>query len=148
MKMFAATATTGILGAGILGAGMFGLAGGPALADGYPAVELFKGGETVMGEIIAYPTAGKPVVTAAIVTIGPGEKTVVHRHGVPLFIHVLEGEVTVDYGDRGKKRFKAGESFLEAMGVEHAGTNVGTVPVRILAVYMGAEGAQDVIPHK
>ena len=31
------------------------------------------------------------------------------------------------------------------MDVEHAGTNTGTVPVKILAVYMGADGAQDVI---
>lgn len=146
MKTFA-VAAAGILGAGI-GAGMFVLAAGAALADSYPAVELFKGGETVTGEVIAYPTTGKPVVTAAIVTIGPGEKTVVHRHGVPLFIHVLEGEVTVDYGDRGTKRFKAGESFLEAMNVEHAGTNVGTVPVKMLAVYMGAEGAADVVPRE
>jgi len=138
MKAFAAAAAAGI----------FATIGVAAQAGDYPAVELFKGGTTVMGETIAYPTTGRPVVTAAIVTIAPGERTVVHRHGVPLFIHVLEGEVTVDYGARGKKTFKAGESFLEAMDVEHAGTNVGTVPVKILAVYMGAEGAADVIPKE
>lgn len=120
----------------------------PALADGYPAVKLYSGNQTVVGEEIAYPTAGKANVTAMIVTLAPGEKTVLHRHGVPVFIHILDGEVTVDYGEHGRKAFKQGESFLEAMETAHAGMNLGTVPVRILAVYMGAEGAKDVDPVK
>lgn len=80
-----------------------------------------------------------------IVTLAPGEKTVVHRHGVPLFAYILEGEVTVDYGAFGNKTYKRGQSFLEAMHVGHAGLNSGSVPVKILAVYMGAEGSQDVV---
>lgn len=120
------------------------LAVGPALADGYPAIPLFSGDRTVMDEEIAWPTTGKAHVNALIVVLGPGEKTVLHKHGVPTFIHILEGEVTVDYQGRGKRTFRQGESFLEAMDVAHAGTNTGSVPVRILAVYMGAEGAKDV----
>lgn len=120
----------------------------PALADGYPALKLYSGYQTVVGEEIAYPTTGKANVTAMIVTLAPGEKTVLHRHGVPVFIHILDGEVTVDYGEHGTKAFKQGESFLEAMATAHAGMNLGTVPVRILAVYMGAEGAKDVDPVK
>ncbi len=120
----------------------------PALADGYPAIKLYSGSTTVMGEEIAYPTTGKAHVNAMIVTLAPGEKTMVHQHGVPVFIHILEGEVTVDYGAKGTKTFKQGESFLEAMEVAHAGMNSGTVPVKILAVYMGSENAKDVIPVK
>ena len=120
----------------------------PVMADGYPAIKLYSGNTTVMGEEIAYPAAGKAHVNAMIVTLAPGEKTMLHQHGVPVFIHILEGEVTVDYGDKGKKTFKQGESFLEAMEVTHAGMNSGTVPVKILAVYMGSEGAKDVIPVK
>jgi len=120
----------------------------PALADGYPAIKLYSGSTTVMGEDIAYPTTGKAHVNAMIVTLAPGEKTMVHQHGVPVFIHILEGEVTVDYGAKGTKTFKQGESFLEAMEVAHAGMNSGTVPVKILAVYMGSENAKDVIPVK
>ena len=37
---------------------------------------------------------------------------------------------------------------MEAMDVAHFGVNNGKVPVRILAVYMGAKGAKDVIPVK
>jgi quercetin dioxygenase-like cupin family protein len=113
-------------------------------ADEYPAVPLLSGSRTVVGEDIVYPT-GKAVVTAMIVTLAPGEKTVVHRHGVPLFAYILDGEVTVDYGTHGSKTYKQGQSFLEAMHVEHAGHNSGGIPVKILAVYMGAEGAHDVI---
>ena len=125
-----------------------GVLAAPALADGYPAIKLYSGSTTVMGEEIAYPVLGKAHVNALIVTLAPGEKTLVHRHGVPVFIHILEGEVTVDYGDRGTRTFRQGESFLEAMDVAHAGMNSGTVPVKILAVYIGSEGTQDVIPVK
>lgn len=121
-------------------------AAAPAAAQSYPAQILFKGNQTAAGETIAYPTTGKPVVTAAIVTLMPGEKTLTHRHGVPMYAYILEGEITVDYGPHGRKSFKAGQSLLEAMDVPHAGMNLGNVPVRLLAVYMGAEGAQDVVP--
>lgn len=125
--------------------GLMTLGSGAALADGYPAIPLFSGNKTVMGESIAYPTQGQAQVNALIVVLGPGEKTVLHKHGVPTFIHILEGEVTVDYDGRSTRTYRQGESFLEAMDVTHAGTNTGTVPVKILAVYMGADGAKDVI---
>jgi quercetin dioxygenase-like cupin family protein len=125
-----------------------GAAATPVLADGYPAIKLYSGSTTVAGEEIAYPTAGKAHVNALIVTLAPGEKTMLHQHGVPVFIHILEGEVTVDYAGKGEKTFRQGESFLEAMQVTHAGMNTGAIPVKILAVYMGSEGAMDVIPVK
>jgi len=127
---------------GLLAAGLF---AGPALADGYPAVPLFSGNKTVVGEEIAWPTSGKANVNAMLVTIAPGEKTELHRHGVPLFVYVLDGQLAVEYEGVGTKEYQAGTSFLEAMGVTHTGINTGTTPVRILAVYMGAEGLQDVI---
>jgi len=67
---------------------------------------------------------------------------------VPLFAYILDGELTVDYGDRGTRTYRRGEAFMEAMDVAHAGINTGTQPVRLLAVYMGAKGAEDVIPVK
>ena len=131
-----------------LGALMIGLAAAPVLADGYPASPLFTGSKTVMDEEIAWPTSGKARVNALIVVLAPGEKTVVHKHGVPTFIHVLEGEVTVDYEGHGTRTYHQGESFLEAMDVSHAGMNTGKVPVKILAVYMGADGIKDVIKQR
>ncbi len=115
-----------------------------------PAVQttpLLSTGTTVMGETLHYPTTGPAHVTAAVVTLPPGSHTILHKHGVPLFGYVLEGEITVDYGDRGKRTYRQGEALMEAMDTAHFGADVGPQPVRLLTVYMGAEGAPpDVIP--
>ena len=116
--------------------------------QGYPLVPLFSTGKTIVGEAIRYPTAGPANVTAAIVTVAVGAKTIMHEHGVPLFAYILDGELTVDYGSHGKRVYRQGEAFMEAMAVPHFGSNTGTQPVRILAVYMGAQGAQDTIATK
>jgi quercetin dioxygenase-like cupin family protein len=122
----------------------------PAAAQyaGYPLVPLVSTGTSIVGETLHYPQTGAAHVTAAIVTLAPGEKTVVHRHGVPLFAYILEGELTVDYGTHGRRTYRRGQAFMEAMAVEHFGSNTGTTPVRVLAVFMGAAGAANVIPAK
>lgn len=116
-------------------------------AAGYPAIPLLSTGTTIMGEKLRYPT-GDPHVTAAIVTLAPGQRTLPHKHGVPLFAYILEGEFSVDYGDKGVRTYKPGDSFMEAMDVAHFGFNASTQPARLIAVYMGAKGAQDVEPVK
>jgi quercetin dioxygenase-like cupin family protein len=125
---------------------------GPAAAKdaakrGYPAVPLLSTGKTIVGETIRYPK-GDAHVTAAIVTLAPGGRTILHKHGVPLFAYILAGELTVNYGTHGTRTYKQGQAFMEAMDVAHFGVNKGAQPVRILAVYMGAAGAKDVIPVK
>ncbi|MDC9825472.1 cupin domain-containing protein [Devosia sp. ZB163] len=97
---------------------------------------LVQGGSDVLGRPLAYPE-GTPNVTSAIVTVPPGGETGWHEHEVPLFAYILEGELTVDYGEKGKKTYKAGEAVLEAVGWSHNGTNTGTVPMKLVAVYMG-----------
>jgi quercetin dioxygenase-like cupin family protein len=99
---------------------------------------LLQAGTDIVDQPIVYP-AGAPKVTAAIVVIPPGKETGWHTHEVPLFVHVLDGTVTVDYGDKGIKVYKAGESLMEAMNWPHNGINKEAVPARILAVYMGSE---------
>lgn len=100
---------------------------------------LLSSSDTVIDQAIAYPD-GTAKVTAAIVTIPPGGETGWHLHEVPLFAYILEGEITLDYGEKGIKTAKAGDSLLEAMNWAHNGMNKGDVPLRILAVYMGADG--------
>jgi quercetin dioxygenase-like cupin family protein len=117
-------------------------------AAGYPAIPLLSTGTTVVGETIHYPTTGPAHVTAAIVTLAPGAKTIPHKHGVPLFAYILEGELTVDYGEHGKRTYRKGDAFMEAMDVAHFGMNPGAAPVRLIAVYMGAQGAKDLIAAK
>jgi len=117
------------------------LAAGQAVADEqYKRVsEVFVGGTTVADEPIVYP-AGQAEVHAVVVTLLPGEETGWHVHGVPLFGYVLAGEVTVDYGPRGRRTYRSETGFLEAMATAHNGRNSGTEPCRILAVFIGAEG--------
>ena len=101
---------------------------------------------TVLGEKLLLPDGSPLNITSTIVTIDPGEETAWHKHGVPLYIYILSGEVTVDYGDQGTHTFGPGGSFMEAMDHWHRGTNRGSVPVRILTVFMGSDKALNVIP--
>ncbi len=119
-----------------------------AAAKDYPAAPLLSTGTSILGEPIRYPRTGPAHVTAAIVTLAPGARTFMHKHGVPLFAYILDGELTVDYGRRGTRTYRQGQSFMEAMTVAHFGVNNGSQPVRLLAVYMGAKRAKDVIPAK
>jgi len=130
------------------------LAAAPSLAEDAtpPAYQnlltpLLKSGTDVLGAPLTYP-AGTPVITSATVTIPPGGETGWHQHEVPLFAYILEGELTVDYGKHGTRTYKKGDSLMEAMNVAHFSVNNGTEPVRLLAVYMGASGAKDVVPVK
>jgi len=128
----------------LLGAAL-GFAPGPLCADEQPAASaetLFVGKATVLGQPLAYPP-GEAVVTSQIVTLSPGASTGWHIHAVPLYAYILEGELTVDYGPRGTHVYRVGDSLLEAIDWPHNGHNRGGVPVRLLAVYIGAEGLAD-----
>jgi quercetin dioxygenase-like cupin family protein len=106
----------------------------------YPPLDvLLSSSQTVIGQPIAYPQ-GVPKVTAAIITLEPGQETGMHLHRAPLFAYMLSGELTVDYGPEGKRVFQEGSAFLEAFNSDHNGRNTGSDVTRILAVFMGAEG--------
>lgn len=123
------------------------LAQSPTPPPSYPAVPLLSTGTTIVGEKIRYPS-GDAHITAAIVTLAPGARTVLHVHDVPLFAYILEGELTVDYGAHGKRTYTQGQSLMEAMAVPHFGVNTGDKTMRLIGVYMGADGAEDVTPVK
>jgi len=59
----------------------------------------------------------------------------VHRHDAPLAAYVLEGEITVDYGDKGTKTYTKGDAFVEAFQSPHTGDGIA----RILAVFAGSD---------
>lgn len=110
----------------------------------YPVQELLVTGQTIVGENIQYPTSGAPKITVAVVTVAPGTPAAFHRHPVPLVAYILEGELTVDYGPKGLKTFRQGDAVVEAMDLPHRGMNLGSGIVKLLAVYIGAEGAANV----
>ena len=124
----------------ISGAASFGVA-----QSGYPPLEvLLSASQTTIGQEIAYPP-GKAKITAAIVNMQPGEKTGRHRHEAPLFAMILEGEVSLDYGNGVTRNFKKGDTFLEAFQTSHEGTNTGDQPVRILVVFAGSDSVKNTI---
>jgi len=92
--------------------------------------------KTVIGQDISYPS-GSPQITSTIVTIPVGAETGPHLHEHPLIGYVIEGEVTVDYGDQGIKTFVKGDSFVEAINYTHNGKNNGDEPAEILVVLVG-----------
>ena len=113
----------------------------PALADNAPgatSTEILRKSTWGDGVPLAYP-AGTPEITAAIVEVKPGADTGVHQHDNPLFAYILEGELTVTIADGSSKIYKAGDALMET-SVAHHGHNEGTTPVKLLAVYIGAQG--------
>ncbi len=121
----------------------------PAAAQqAYPTQDLLDTGKTVMGEQLRYPTSGPAKVTVSIVTVAPGADTALHHHPAPLVAYILEGELTVEYRDRGRKVYRKGEALLEAMDVPHRGLNLGATTVKLLAVYLGAEGVPNTVVDK
>ena len=95
---------------------------------------------TVLGEPVVYPTGGPAEITSSVIVLEPGASTELHHHDIPLYAYILEGTLTVDYADGQSKTYPADTAVMEAIGTEHAGRNDGDGPVRILAVYLGADG--------
>ena len=88
------------------------------------------------GAPIHYPS-GTAKVTGAIHTIPPGVETGWHRHPVPCFALVLEGELVVELKDGRTKKLKAGDTLAEVIGTLHNGKNTGKVPLKIAIFYIG-----------
>jgi quercetin dioxygenase-like cupin family protein len=120
-------------------------AGASARESGEDVTPLLSTGITVLGQNFAYPTSAPAKVTAAIVAMQPGAETGWHRHDVPLFGYMLEGELTVDYGPKGTRVYRKGDALMEAIDVPHNGRNTGSSVARILAVFMGADGVPDTV---
>jgi len=109
----------------------------------YPPVHVLVSSETdILGQKLSYPKT-TPKITAAIVTMKPGEETGPHKHDVPLFAYVLEGEVTVNYGKGRIKVYKKNDAFIEAYQSTHNGKNTSKGITRILAVFSGGEDVKN-----
>ncbi|MGC1378720.1 MAG: cupin domain-containing protein, partial [Anaerolineales bacterium] len=122
------------------------LAAGRAAADYPPAQLLLETGTTVSGETLHFPERAPAKIGALTITVKPGESTGWHRHGTPLFAYILSGTLEVEYAGQGRRTYKPGDAFLEAMQVEHIGVNLGTEPVRILALFLEGAGTQRTLP--
>lgn len=104
-----------------------------------------QGPKTILGQDFKYPS-GTPLIKAFDITIPPGKQTSLHSHAIPLYAYVISGELEVDYGSKGKRIFKAGSSYIEAINWCHAGKSLGGKPVRLIGVYLGQENPDQIVP--
>jgi len=91
------------------------------------------------GKQIEYPK-GQAEVTGLLIEVDPGQETGWHRHSVPSFAMVIEGELEVTLQDGRKKLLKAGDLLAEVVDVAHTGRNVGSGVVKLVVFYAGAKG--------
>jgi quercetin dioxygenase-like cupin family protein len=94
-------------------------------------------GETLTVKIDGTQTDGKVAVVEEVSPVGGGPPLHVHRHEDEV-LHVLEGEMELQLGDR-RIRATAGSTAFLPRDVPHAFRNVGTRPSRVLVVISPAE---------
>jgi quercetin dioxygenase-like cupin family protein len=109
-------------------------------------IPLVDGPKTILGQSFKYPS-GTPLINAFNIDIPVGKKTSLHKHAVPLFVYVVSGEMIVDYGSKGKRTFKAGAAYIEAIEWCHIAQAVGNQPAKIIGVYLGQEKPDQIKPE-
>ena len=105
----------------------------------------FKGATTNTGQAIQYPTTTTPEIIGRLMVFQPGEDTGWHQHQVPTYTHVVEGTLTIEFEDGTQKAYHTGTGLLDAMDAWHTGKNIGTTPLKIVVVILGAEGTKPLI---
>jgi len=88
---------------------------------------------TILNQTLSYPESTPNIVTKIII-IPKNAETGFHTHDKILIGYVLQGEITVDYGDHGKKVYSKGDSLIEAIHILHNGMNLGHIDAKIFVV--------------
>ena len=101
--------------------------------------------KTTLGQDFKYP-AGQPLIKAFNIEIPVGKQTSLHKHLGPLYIYIVSGDLEVDYGSKGKKIYKPGTSYVEAIDWCHIGKVSGKVPVKVIGVYLGEQTPDQIKP--
>ncbi|HAN70669.1 MAG TPA: hypothetical protein DCQ36_03645 [Actinobacteria bacterium] len=95
---------------------------------------------TALDQAIAYPKKKQAQISSEIEVLEPGQESGWRKYRVPVYVHVLEGTLSVEYDAGVVKEFPAGTSFLQARGVWHNVSNKGDARADFLTVTMGAKG--------
>ena len=74
-----------------------------------------------------------------VAEIAPGAMAGKHRHPGIEIGYILEGSVTLEHEGEPARMLKAGDPFNNGPGVHNA-KNIGTTPVKILAIYLVEKG--------
>ena len=116
-----------------------------SLADGH-VKRIISTSETGMGKEIVYPS-GEAMITAFEFTVPVGSPVVAHTHSFPVLIMIQQGEIELNQ-DGKSYIYKAGDAFVEDVGVVHESKNIGNVPVKAIVVAIGVEGQKIMTPVK
>ena len=116
-----------------------------SLADGH-VKRIISTSETGMGKEIVYPS-GKAMITAFEFTVPVGSPVVAHTHSFPVLIMIQQGEIELTQSGK-SYIYKAGDAFVEDVGVVHESKNIGDVPVKAIVVAIGVEGQKIMTPVK
>jgi quercetin dioxygenase-like cupin family protein len=82
---------------------------------------------------------GREAVVARV-EVAPGARAGRHTHPGDEISYVLEGESELLIDGQPPRIVKAGESFVIPAGVVHDAHNAGTVPVKLVGVYVVEKG--------
>ena len=116
-----------------------------SLADGH-VKRIISTSETGMGNEIVYPS-GKAMITAFEFSVPVGGPVVPHTHSFPVLIMIQQGEIELTQGGK-SYNYKAGDAFVEDVGVVHESKNIGNEPVKAIVVAIGVEGQKIMTPVK
>jgi len=95
----------------------------------------------------AYPTT-PPQLTVLKLTIPPHSALPWHRHPFPNAGYVLQGSLTIEDRESGKRRtFQTGQAFAESVDDVHRGVSGDTATV-VLLTYAGTKGTPTSVPIK
>ncbi len=131
---------------GILAVALAGLMTTPAAAQvKFSATPLLQSGATVGGASIAYPKTDSAELTVVQLDIGPGGETGRHMHPYPTLVYVLEGAIEVAMDSGIAHSYKAGDSFLMVVNTWTNAKNKGTMPAKVLVVYVGVHGKPNLV---
>ena len=86
------------------------------------------------------PASPKYEAVMGISEIPPGGTSGKHRHPGIELAYILEGSVELTHEGKPPMIVKAGEPTMNTFGGIHTATNRGTVPVKILTVYIVEKG--------
>ena len=131
---------------GILAVAVAGLMATPAAAQvKFSATPILQGSATVGGASIAYPKTDSAELAAVRLDIGPGGETGRHMHPYPTLVYVLEGAIEVEMDGGMVHSYKAGDSFLMVVNTWTNAKNKGSMPAKVLVVYVGVHGKPNLV---
>jgi quercetin dioxygenase-like cupin family protein len=133
----------------ILAIAVAGLIAMPAAAQvKFSSTPILQSGATVGGARLTYPKTDSAEITAVRLEIGPGGETGRHMHPYPTLVYVLEGAIAVEMDSGMVRSYKAGDSFLMVVNSWTNARNKGSVPAKVLVVYVGVHGKPNLVRPK